>query len=156
MVSKPTPHQVGRAGEHFVAGEILRRGGHASTFAGNMPDIDVLAADKQQDRTAWIQVKTKRSGRSWQTTTARGEERHPERDPVRFWVLVDLASGDPEYYIVPEWWMANDIHEAHTSYLERHGGQRARSKDSTHHAIPVSRVAEWRGRWDLLGIFDGV
>jgi hypothetical protein len=153
-VGKPTPHQVGRAGEHFVAGEILRRGGHASTFAGNMPDIDVLAADKQQDRTVWIQVKTKRAGRAWQSSITRGRIREPENSPVRFWILVDLAPADPEYYVMPEWWIENDIHEAHSRYLDRHGGQRARTKDSTHHAIPLERVAEWRDRWDLLGIFD--
>jgi hypothetical protein len=92
-VGKPTPHQVGRAGEDFVAGEILRRGGHASTFAGNMPDIDVLAADKQQDRTVWIQVKTKRAGRAWQSSITRGRIREPENRPVRFWILVDLTPG---------------------------------------------------------------
>lgn len=152
-MGKPTPHQVGRAGEHFVAGEILRRGGHASTFAGNMPDIDVLAADRDQDRTVWIQVKTKRGGKVWQTSTTRGAERQSEDDPTRFWVLVDLSVNDPEYYIVPEWWMQNDIRDAHQAYLDTHGGQRAKTQGSTHHAIPTTRVEQWRDRWDLLGIF---
>ena len=149
----PTPHQVGRAGEHFVAGEILRRGGHASTFAGNMPDIDVLAADKNQDRTIWIQVKTKRGGRTWQTSIIKGSPREREHDPDRFWILVDLAKTSPEYYVVPEWWMQNDIYEAHRDYLQQHGGQRARTQESTHHAIGISRIEQWRGRWDLLRIF---
>ena len=152
-MAKPSPHQVGRAGEHFVAAEILRRGGHASTFAGNMPDIDVLAADRHQDRTVWIQVKTKRSRGAWQTTTTRGRRRQPETDPLRFWVLVDLAVGSPKYYVIPEWWIQNDIYQAHEDYLSRHGGQRARTKDSTHHAIASKRVEEWHDRWDLLQIF---
>ena len=152
-MGKPTPHQVGRAGEHLVAGEILRRGGNAVTFAGNMPDIDVLASDSGQDRTVWIQVKTKRGGRVWQTRTTRGMPRDAEESPDRFWVLVDLSGDDPIYYIVPEWWMQNDIYEAHQRYLESHGGERARTKDSTHHAIPVTRVEHWQDRWDLLGIF---
>lgn len=151
-MANPKPQQVGRAGEHFVAAEILRRGGYASTFAGNMPAIDVLAADQDQDRTVWIQVKTKR-GRSWQTSITRGMPREPEAASVRFWALVDLSGDVPAYYIIPEWWMQNNIHDAHLEYLDRHGGQRARTKDSTHHAIPVSRVEQWRDQWDLLGIF---
>lgn len=152
-MGKPTPHQVGRAGEHFVAGEILRHGGNAVTFAGNMPDVDVLASDAAQDRTVWIQVKTKRGGRVWQTRTTRGMPREREQAPTRFWVLVDLAVEDPEYYVVPEWWMQNDIHAAHQEYLEAAGGQRAKNPASTHHAIGPSRVEQWRDRWDLLGIF---
>jgi hypothetical protein len=49
--------------------------------------------------------------------------------------------------------MQNNIRDAHLEYLDRHGGQRARTKDSTHHAIPVPRVEQWRDQWDLLGIF---
>lgn len=141
-MEKPTPHQVGRAGERFVTGEILRRGGHAPTFTGNMPAIDVLAADKQQVRTIWIQVKTKRGGRTWQTSITRGRVREPEGNPVRFWILVDLAHTDPAYYVMPEWWIENNIREAHSQYLDRHGGQGAMTQDSTHHAIPLERVAK--------------
>jgi hypothetical protein len=31
--------QVARAGEHFVAAELNKRGAYAVTFAGNMPKI---------------------------------------------------------------------------------------------------------------------
>lgn len=44
-MGKPNPQQVARAGEHFVAAELHRRGAYAVTFAGNMPDIDILASD---------------------------------------------------------------------------------------------------------------
>lgn len=150
---KPTNQMVGRAGEHLVTGEILRRGGYATPFAGNMPHVDVMAADKDQTRTVWIQVKTKRGGRVWQTSTTKGQPRAVEDVTDRFWVLVDLAVEDPEYYVVPEWWMQNDIYTAHHQYLKQHGGQRAKSPDSTHHAITIARVQEWRDRWDLLEIF---
>ena len=53
------PQQVARAGEHFVAAELNRRGVYTVTFAGNMPKIDVLASDKEQTRTVSIQVKTR-------------------------------------------------------------------------------------------------
>jgi hypothetical protein len=56
------PQQVGRAGELFVAAEIHKRGGYAVTFAGNMPGIDLLAADLADTRRISVQVKAKTSG----------------------------------------------------------------------------------------------
>lgn len=144
--------QVGRAGEAFVTAEILRRGGYAVMFSGNMPGIDILASDAAHTRTVTVQVKTKTAG-TWQTSITRG--RRWDRDPTdgRFWVLVDLGPEHPEYYVIPAWWIENDIVVAHEAYLAAHGGTRARSADSTHHSIPLKRIAQWENRWNLLGIF---
>ena len=71
-MSAPTPIQVGRAAEHYVVAEIHRRGGWAACFGGNMPKIDVLASDFEQNRKITIQVKAKRGGSSWQTSIRRG------------------------------------------------------------------------------------
>jgi hypothetical protein len=121
-----------------------------------MPKIDVLASDKEQTRTVSIQIKTK-SGMSqnWQTSIAAGHPRDPNPDETRFWVLVDLKrpGESPGYYIIPEWWMQNDIYTAHQGFLESHGGARPRTQDSTHHSINPKRVEEWRDRWDILRIF---
>lgn len=148
---KLTPTQVGAAGEHFVAAEIHRRGGHAVTFAGNMRDIDLLASDADHGRVIKIQVKTKTAG-TWQTSTTRGQKRQEPESEDSFWVLVDLGKDYPEFYVVPLWWMQNDIHTAHSKYLADSGGHRVKNDTSTHHAIPVARIAHWKGRWDVLGI----
>lgn len=154
---KANPQQVARAGEHFVAAELHRCGAYAVTFAGNMPKIDVVASDKEQRRTVSIQVKSK-SSRSpgWQTQTTRGQQRSPDPDESRFWILVDLGDvGDaPSYYVIPEWWIQNDIYEAFTEYKERLGGQRPRTLNSTHHKIDRRRIEHWRDRWDILAIFS--
>ncbi|MHB1355411.1 MAG: PDDEXK family nuclease, partial [Anaerolineae bacterium] len=57
--------QVGRAGEYFVVAELNKRGAFAVPFAGNMPKIDLIACDNDESRTVFIQVKTKRGGRTW-------------------------------------------------------------------------------------------
>ena len=152
-MSKPNPQQVARAGEHFVAAELHRRGAYAVTFAGNMPEIDILASDLNQTRTVAVQVKTKRTG-TWQTTIREWTARVPEVAESRFWVFVDIHKDDrpPEYFIVPERWIQEDIQQHHEAYLERHGGQRAKTPASRHHAIRKNRVEEWRDRWELLGI----
>jgi hypothetical protein len=55
-------------------------------------------------------------------------------DVRNFWVFVDFG-GEPRYWIVPEWWIRSDIHEAHQQYLQKHGGHRAENDDSNHHSI---------------------
>jgi len=151
---KLTSQQVGYAGENFVAAEIHRRGGYAVTFSGNMKGIDLIASDVTHARKIDIQVKTKTGG-AWQTATNNAKARTESPNEGKFWVLVDLhkdGSG-PDYYIVPTWWMENDIYTAHQEYLAKHGGQRAKNNNSTHHTIPLSRVEQWKNRWDILGIF---
>lgn len=52
--------------------------------------------------------------------------------------------------------MENDIYTAHEKYLAEFGGHRARNDASTHHSTQVSRVAEWKDRWSVLGILPPV
>ena len=150
--------QVARAGEHFLAAELNKRGAYAVTFAGNMPKIDLLACNSDQSRTVQIQVKTKKGGQSWHSSivdcTAM-EEPPNLLDVIKFWVFVDLGeyNAAPRYWIVPDWWMRDDIHAAQQEYLSRHGGRRARNPESTPHSIEEQRLAEWQGKWEILGIF---
>ncbi|MBA2255889.1 MAG: hypothetical protein H0W05_01625 [Thermoleophilaceae bacterium] len=90
---------------------------------------------------------------TWHTDTRRGQPREPERDETRFWAFVDLGTPDGSaYYLVPAWWIENEIHATHAAYLARHGGRRARNPASTHHAVQTRRIEEWRDRWDLLRV----
>ncbi|MCH9669649.1 MAG: hypothetical protein K0U80_17600 [Actinomycetia bacterium] len=148
---KLSNQQVAYAGENFVAAEIHRRGGYAVTFSGNMKGIDLLASDATHDRKIDIQVKTKTAG-AWQTTTKWGKKQIKPKEVRSFWILVDLRADGPDYYIMPTWWIRNDIFTAHRKYLAKHGGRRAKNDESAHHSIPLSRVKEWRDRWDVLGI----
>jgi hypothetical protein len=150
--------QVGRAGEYFVVAELNKRGAYAVTFAGNMPKIDLMACNQDQSRTIHIQVKTKRGGRSWHSSIVGSKPMEPPATPLAatdFWVFVDLGDLDtpPRYWVVPDWWIRNDIYKNHQAYLDSHGGKRARNPDSKHHAIDERRLAEWQARWDILGIF---
>jgi len=154
MATGASNQQTARAGEFFVAAELNKRGAYAVTFAGNMPSIDILASNRDQSRTVRIQVKTKRSG-SWQTSIDRGKRCSPKVDEDSFWIFVDLGreKESPKYYVVPEWWVCNDIYRAHHAYLEKHGGKRKFGSESKHHSIDTKRIQEWKGKWGVLGIF---
>jgi hypothetical protein len=141
---KLNSQQVAYAGENFVAAEIHRRGGYAVTFSGNMKGIDLIASDASHNRKIDIQVKTKTAG-TWQTTTNRGKKQTKPKEVLSFWILVDLRADGPDYYIMPTWWIENDIFTVHD-------GHRAKNDASTHHSIPLSRVKKWKDRWDVLGI----
>jgi hypothetical protein len=145
--------QVARAGEFFVAAELSRRGAHAAVYVGNMPRIDLVASSVDQIRTASIQVKTRTAG-SWHARTTDGRPSKKKRGETHFWIFVDIFNNKakPDFYIMPEWWIANDIHERHAAYLKRYGGKRKHGGDSTHHSINLDRIAQWKDRWDILGL----
>ena len=65
MAIKLSRDMRGRAGEHFVAGELNRRGAYASPWAGNLPDIDIVAMNADREKAVFIQVKTKGSFETW-------------------------------------------------------------------------------------------
>ena len=109
------------------------------------------ASNRERSRTIEITVKVKTSG-DWQPSTDSGRPREPEGNPTEFWVLVDLGKEAPSYFVMPAWWIENNIYEVHREYLSRHGGHRAVTEDSKHHALRVDRVLEWRDRWEILGI----
>lgn len=148
--------QIARAGEYFVAAELNKRGAFAVTFAGNMPKVDLIACNQDQSRTIHIQVKTKRGGRTWHSSIVGCEPMEPPADETNYWVFIDLGDlrASPRHWVVPDWWIRDDIYKAHMAYLERHGGKRPRNPDSTHHSIAESRLKEWEERWDILGIFE--
>ncbi len=53
--------QIKQAGEYLVAAELCRRGFIATTFTGNVPHYDIIAADNQE-HDVHIQVKAIGSG----------------------------------------------------------------------------------------------
>lgn len=149
---------VARAGEYFVVAELNKRGAYAVTFAGNMPKIDILACAQDQCRKITIQVKTKRGKGNWHSSIVGCKPGTCPSDPLTvtdFWVFVNLGESDcpPTYWIVPDWWVRDNIFHVHQAYLARHGGSRAHAPDSTHHSIDEKRLDEWKGRWDILQIF---
>lgn len=148
--------QVARAGEYFVAAELNKRRAFAVTFAGNMPRIDIIACNEDQSRTVHIQVKTKRGGRNWHSNIVGSQAMEPPEDETKFWVFVDLGGVDEctRFWIVPDWWIRDNIHKTHQAYLDRHGRARPENPESKHHSIDESRLKEWQDRWDILGIVD--
>ena len=61
MTDRGRTQRIGLSGEYYVAAELNRRGVHAVTFTGNIPDIDAIAITPR-GRAIYIQVKAQKAG----------------------------------------------------------------------------------------------
>jgi hypothetical protein len=144
--------KTGNLGKKRAADEITRRGAHVTLIKGNKNLIE--ASDKNRQKKVTIRVKSRRKG-TWQTSINEGRPMDRPVSNDKFWIFVDLSVSEliPDFYVVPDNWIRNDIYVHHQEYLQRHGGERAITKDSTHHAISLDRIEQWHDRWDILGLF---
>jgi hypothetical protein len=151
-VVPPSNLQVARAGQFLVAAELSLLGAADVSFVEERRRKE-LHATSADGRTIEIKVKTKRSG-DWQPSLREAEPQPAATENERFWIFVDLSKPEarPGFFVVPEPWMQRDIREVHQAYLARHGGHRALTPASKHHAVREDRIAEWKDRWDLLGV----
>ena len=176
---KPDRQATGRAGEHYVAAELNRRGAYATPFSGNVPDMDIIATSTDGARIAFIQVKTKHPRSNWQVMLNRGwaeitphgcpgdgscgDECTPKlNEPIRgkenhYWVFVSLQKdGGQHYFIVPDDDVRRSlVRDKHLAYLEGNGGQMPGVKhDSIHHSFKDKDLQPWRDKWDTLALWS--
>jgi hypothetical protein len=112
----------------------------------------VVARSPAPGGSVHVRVKTRTAG-TWQSSIRDADPDPAPTRPETFWAFVDLKNPrNPQFYIVPDTWMRQDIHRAHQAYLRRHGCERAITQDSVHHAIELRRILQWKDRWELLGL----
>ena len=145
--------EVNQEGRRKVEAELLKRGAGSVIFIKSRKSL-LRATNSDHSRTVELRVKTKRKG-NWHTTSNEAKKAEKEldfKDVTDFWVFVDM--GDvPRYWIVPDWWIRNDINQTHEQYLNKHGGHRPQNDKSNHHSIEESRLGDWQNNWEILGIF---
>lgn len=149
--SKPTNHQVSLDGIEAVISELRKLGLDPEVSGGRKKFVRVSSTDNS--RTISIKVKTIRDDWNWQTDIGEAEDEQQSNEN-RFWIFVNLKrySAPVQFWIVPDFWLRNDIKAAHQEYLDRHNGHRAQNDTSTHHSINEARISEWKDKWDILDI----
>lgn len=130
--------------EQFVA-EVSRRGGTAVPRNGREALIDIAGAD---GRTYCVKLKTKQRG-DWQAQKTDGS---PRRIPIDAWVFIDVHQPVSSARVVDAEWMREDIQGQVDDWLAADPSRDVRTQN--HHKIEEFRVAEWVGRWDLIGLAD--
>jgi hypothetical protein len=146
------PRTVNERGIEAVVEEVTRRGGRAQVeHTGSKREVVVTG--EGGDGEVRLLVRARTAG-TWQTRASFGEPRAEDEHPTTFWVLVHLSPGAAQCYVVPDWWMRNDIYETHEEYLRWRSESRSLNPESDHHAIRTERVAQWLDRWDQLHVLQ--
>lgn len=127
----------------FIA-EVQRRGGAATRRKGSESLIDIQTPDKGA---YVVKLKTK-GGKDWRASKS---DRHTRsHNPIDAWAFVDIRRGLEDAPIVEAEWLRTDIDRRVAAWLAADSSRSAELDD--HCAIEEFRVAEWAGRWDLLGL----
>lgn len=112
---------LGAAGEHFVMGELLRRGLIAARAPEGVPNFDIVITDLEGERLAAIQVKTRRDfkggDKGWHMK-AKHEQLAKDR---MFYVFVDVGReecSEISYYVLPAKKVASVCKLSHENWRE--------------------------------------
>jgi hypothetical protein len=150
MPKRTDTQAAAEEGRQLVARVLRSAGAKVDSFrSGRLQLFRVSPSDSNKQYV--VRVKTRRSG-TWQVSTTAVESNRDQSPGVDCWIFVDRSTNPVSYYVAPDEWVRRDIALDHERFLNRHGGKRPQSADSTHHAIQLDRIAQWASRWDLIGL----
>ena len=149
--------------EYLACAEVCRRGLLATTFTGNVPELDILATDKDL-QTIPIQVKGNAKG-DWMLNGRKFlkidyDEETEIQTIIRKWDFKDskliyvfvkvVGQGKDEFYILRLQDLQKIIFEDYEQYLKRQGGRRPKNPKSMNFAISLRHLSGYRDSWKLL------
>jgi len=151
----------GQIGEHLVVAELGRLGVIATSFAGNVPDIDVLAY--ANGKSVPIQVKAQRKGDmstdgkkylemrfDGDTQIIDGKSDEIDRDLIFVLVKIGKRSGDDEFFVFNQGVVQDLVFRGYSEFLKKHGGVRPRNPKTTHCSYYIKDLANYKDNWDLI------
>ncbi len=151
----------GQIGENLLVAELGRRGIVATTFSGNVPDIDVLAY--RNGKSIPIQVKALKKGSLSVNAShylriefdrniqiVKGKKQDIDRELIFVIIILGEKLGDDKFYICKQGFIQDIIYKGHTSFLKKHNGIRPRQPLSTHCAYKEKDLMAKRGDWELI------
>lgn len=152
---------AGQIGESLVVAELGRRGIVATSFAGNVPDIDLLAY--RDGKTLHLQVKAWRTGsvsfdarrflsisRQESIQLVEGIVSGLDLTLIFVFVKIGRQAGQDKFYVLKQGDLAEIVRAGYSGFLGKHGGIRPRNADTTHNAVTEADLAEYEGKWDLI------
>lgn len=152
---------AGQIGESIVVAELGRRGIIATAFAGNVPDIDLLAY--KDEKTLALQVKAWRTGtvsvnasRYLRITiedeiqTVDGLEEQLDPKMILVFVFIGEQLGLDRFFILEQSVLQNIIRKHYEANLLRHNGRRPRNPATTHNSVSLEELLPYEGNWQLI------
>ena len=148
-------------GENLVVAELGRRGIIATAFAGNVPEIDILAY--KDKKSIPIQVKALKDGSlrtkadyylnidfDGKTQTILGKNKDLNRDLTFIIVKVGEKLGEDVFYICEQGMIQDLVLKGHTSFLNKHNGIRPRNPSSFDCSVDLEELEFTRDGWELI------
>lgn len=146
---------TGQIGEHLVTAELGRKGIIATPFAGNVPEIDILAF--ANGVSSPIQVKAI-NGVSWQFDIRRfleieltktrqniiGKNKQLGRKLICIFVDLDEKLGLDDFYIFRYGWLQDYFHRTYTARVK------PKNIKSYHCAIWTKDMVRHKENWKLI------
>ena len=152
---------AGQIGESLVVAELGRRNIVATCFAGNVPDIDLLAY--RDGKTQHLQVKAWRNGAvSFDATrflhikildniqTVEGLD--GSLDPHLIFVFVQIGDklGEDKFFVLQQSVLQSIIQKSYTDFLDKHNGRRPRNAQTTHNSVTLEHLLPHQDNWKLI------
>lgn len=151
----------GQIGENLVVAELGRRGIVATTLAGNVPDIDVLAF--ANGKSVGIQVKSIRRGTltvdashyldieiQGHRQIVSGVNASINREAIFVVVAIGSAYGSDKFYVFRQGALQDTILRNHSAFLARNNGIRPRAPESTHCSYGIDDISEYQDLWKII------
>lgn len=152
---------AGQIGESLVVAELGRRGIVATAFAGNVPDIDLLAY--KDGSSIALQVKSVRSGSihfdakrlllidfEGDRQFVRGIDPEIDGDLIYVFVFLGVVAGADRFFILDQCRLQQIVHCNHSAWLTKHGGVRPKNPQSTHVAVKMADFSDHEDNWALI------
>ena len=150
-------------GEYLACAELCRRGFLATTFTGNVPEFDILAATRDF-RSLFVEVKANASG-DWmldaekfldieynpktRVQTIKGKLNLKDSKVIYVFVKV-VGQGKDKFHILPVQDLQEIIFQDYSAYLKKHNGVRPKNPETMNTAILLKQLAGYRDNWQLL------
>jgi hypothetical protein len=159
-------HLAGQIGESLVTAELGRRNIVATCFAGNVPDIDLLAY--KDGKTLHLHVKAWRRGDvSFDATrflqiaiedeiqTINGLDDALDPDLIYVFVQIGDRLGDDKFFVLQQSTLQAIVQKNYQAFLNKHNGRRPRNARTTHTAVTLEQLAPHQDNWKLIELrFD--
>jgi hypothetical protein len=153
-----------QVGEYLVAAELCRHDLIATTFAGSLPDYDIVAVDAKGKHLA-IQVKAIRGG-DWQLNATRfinitldearrrqilGRNAHePYPNLVCIFVILDTAYGNDRFFILRWRQLQRLVANRYRSLILSVKGRRPKNWKSTHTIVREKQLLRFENKWEII------
>lgn len=152
---------AGQIGEHLVVAELGRRGIIAAPFAGNVPDIDILAYANGQAVPIQVKAMRQQTGSvdaskflkirfDGERQIIDGIAKDIDRNLIFVLVFIGKARSEDRFFVMEQGVLQDLILCNHSKVLLQFAGRRPKNWESTHCSYNPADITGAEENWTLI------